>query len=248
VTIFDDIAAKKAALDAARPLPPEVVRNLADWFDVELTYTSNAIEGNTLTRSETALVLEKGLTIGGKPLKDHIEAVNHLNALHLVRAIAEERAPITERRILDIHALVLRSIDDRNAGAYRSVPVRIAGSRTVLPAPVKVPASMAEFGRWIGHAAPTPENAFAAHYRLVSIHPFIDGNGRTARLLMNLLLFRGGYPPAVVPPERRGEYIDALERGQTTGDEAPFNEFMATQLVSGLDAYLDAVRQLPPIS
>lgn len=127
---FETLARKKREIDAAGPLPAALVRNLLDWYEVELTYTSNAIEGNTLTRQETALVLEKGIAIGGKPLKDHLEAVNHRDALRLVYALAEPGAgAVTERTVLDLHAIVLRGLDPAQAGRYRTVPVRLRGSR-----------------------------------------------------------------------------------------------------------------------
>ena len=198
---LDSLTQKKRRLDESRPLPPEVLKNLEQWFLIELTYTSNALEGNTLTRLETAVVVEKGLTIGGKTLAEHLEATNHAAALRKVLEIA--RSPVTsltEHILSDLHAMILRGIDDANAGRYRSIPVRISGSRVVLPNPAKVSALMSEFFRdLLAMAESHPvEIAAEAHYRLVTIHPFIDGNGRTARLLMNLILLQNGYPPALI--------------------------------------------------
>ena len=185
---------KKRKLDKYRPLPPELVKNLDDWFRVELTYTSNAIEGNTLNRRETALVVEKGLTVGGKTLVEHLEAANHAKAVDWITQKVElSDEPISEQDLLKIHELILAGIDSQNAGFYRNIPVRISGSTVVLPNPRKVPDLMNEFCAWLcddkdeGHPV---KKAAEAHYRLVSIHPFVDGNGRTARLLMNLILLK----------------------------------------------------------
>jgi len=144
--MYKALSNKKAQLDQFRPLPPELVTNLDDWFRVELTYTSNAIEGNTLTRQETALVVEKGLTVRGKSLNEHLEARNHANALDHVNTLVDRSSTtITEQDILAIHHMILHAIDDPNAGFYRSVPVRISGSLVVLPNHVKVPRLMAAF-------------------------------------------------------------------------------------------------------
>ena len=234
---------KKQKLDQYRPLPPELVRNLEDWFRVELTYTSNAIEGNTLTRQETALIVEKGLTVDGKTLKEHLEAVNHAEALALIRSLAQNKeTAISEADIFDIHRLILSKIDDANAGRYRSVAVRIAGAVAILPNPAKVLQLMAEFVQWLqtdqGHPA---EVATQAHYRLVSIHPFVDGNGRTARLLMNLLLIRAGYPPAIIRKEDQRKYINALERAQMGGSLDDFNALIYEAVGRSLNIYLEAL-------
>lgn len=240
---LDRLTAKKQKLDAARPLPPALVRNLDEWFTVELTYTSNAIEGNTLTRRETAVVIEKGLTVGGKTLKEHLEATNHAQALEYVRGLVGQRPEkLEERDILRIHALILKSIDDENAGHYRSVPVRISGSGVVLPNHRKVPDLMAEFMGLFQRAELHPVAlAMEAHYQLVTIHPFTDGNGRTARLLMNLLLMMQGYPPAVIRPRDRLAYIGGLEQAQLGGSKAPYERLIFKAVERSLDMYLEAV-------
>ena len=201
---------KKELLDSYRPLPAVLVKNLEDWFRVELTYTSNAIEGNTLTRRETALVVEKGLTVGGKTLVEHLEATNHAHALDWVRQQASRSArQLTEKDVLSIHEIILKGIDSPNAGFYRSVPVRISGSTVVLPNPRKVPDLMEAFVTWLqqGPDLHPVELAAEAHYRLVTIHPFADGNGRTARLLMNLILLMTGYPTAIIRKLDREAYL-----------------------------------------
>ena len=236
--------AKKHALDRLRPLPPGIVRNLDGWFRVELTYTSNALEGNTLSRRETAVVLEKGLTVGGKSLKEHLEATNHARALDFVQSLVggKGRRTVSERDLLRLHELVLEGIDEANAGRYRDVAVRIAGSTVVLPNPRKVPELMTQFCGWLRSGADLHPVAFAAeaHYRLVTIHPFIDGNGRTARLLMNLLLLMRGYPPAIIRPRDRVAYLGALETAQLGGSRTAYENLVARAVSRSLDIYLDA--------
>ncbi len=240
----DYLTAKKERLDGFRPLPDALVRNLDDWFRVELTYTSNAIEGNTLTRSETALVVEKGLTVGGKSLVEHLEATNHARALDWVKEQVKSRpASLTEEKILHIHDMILSGIDYANAGRYRSIPVRISGSTVVLPNPRKVPELMAEFVEWLEqeHRFHPVELAAEAHYRLVTIHPFIDGNGRTARLLMNLILLMSGYPAAIIRKRDRLAYIESLEKAQTSGLRDDYFRIIEEAVERSLDIYLKAV-------
>lgn len=235
---------KKAQLDAARPLPPGVVAKLKEHFDVEWTYHSNAIEGSTLTLAETRLVLLDGLTVAGKSLREHLEAINHKHAIDFVEALAAKAEPITEHSIRQTHALILRTIDDENAGAYRKGQVYITGSTYVPPVAIGVPPLMQELMAWINSAEAVElhpvERAALAHFRLVHIHPFIDGNGRTARLLMNLILIREGYPPAVIRRERRPEYYDALDRAYR-GETTPFLALVAEEAKRSLDVWLKAV-------
>jgi len=238
---------KKKQLDSRRPLPPDLVKNLEDWFRIELTYTSNAIEGNTLSRPETALVVEKGITVEGKPLKDHLEAVNHVQALEWIKQRAGgKRADLSETHILEIHRLILQKVDDHNAGKYRSIPVRIAGSTVILPNPIKVPELMEKYIHWLRTVKDIPVKIAAdAHFKLVTIHPFIDGNGRTARLVMNLLLAQSGYPPAIIRKEDRKKYIDSVEAGQLTGSLTYFYNLVYQAVDRSLDIYLDAVAPKP---
>jgi cell filamentation protein, protein adenylyltransferase len=236
----------KERLDGLRPLSPKSLDALATWYDVELTYSSNAIEGNTLTRSETAIVLEKGITIGGKPLKDHLEALGHCDALHLVRALVAASEPVREIDIREIHRLIQTRVDSEEAGRYRRHQRAIAGSSLVLPTPVEIPALMGDFTAWLAAAPDGPETAFAAHARLVAIHPFSDGNGRTARLLMNLVLMRAGYPPVVIGPEHRAAYIDALQALQLRSDPEPYQRFMTERLSASLDHHLAMLERVTP--
>ena len=242
---YDLLTAKKNLIDAKRPLPPELVENLSDWFRVELTYTSNAIEGNTLTRRETALVVEKGLTVGGKTLVEHLEATNHTSAIDWVIAqIGRKPKDITARDILDIHGFILKGIDEYNASRYRNVAVRISGSAVVMPNPVKVPDLMTEFVEWLKASERAHPVALAteAHYRLVSIHPFVDGNGRTARLLMNLILLMSGYPAAIIRKQDRLRYIASLEKAQLGGSFEDFQKIIFKAVDRSLDIYLNAIK------
>ena len=239
---IQSIDAKKQALDRLRPLPPESLRSLEAWFRVELTYTSNALEGNTLSRRETAVVLEKGITVGGKSLKEHLEATNHARAIDFVTALVGRRRAISEQDVLRLHELVLAGIDSGNAGSYRAVPVRIAGSTVVLPNPRRVPDLMQDFCTWLRAKPPMHPVLFAAdvHYRLVTIHPFVDGNGRTARLLMNCLLMIHGYPPAIIRPRDRAAYVGALETAQLGGPRTAYDTLIMRAVDRSLDIYLDA--------
>lgn len=238
------LEAKKKRLDSYKPLPKELIKNLEEWFRIELTYTSNAIEGNTLTRQETAMVVEEGLTVQGKSLTEHQEAINHAQAFDYIQTLVnKKRQDVTERDILDIHSIILNKIDDANKGRYRNVAVRLRGSETILPNPLKVRELMEEFIKWLqGDSKDHPiKIALDAHYKLVSIHPFIDGNGRTARLLMNLLLMQEGYPPAIVRKEDRSTYINFLEKGQTKNDLTDYFEVMLEAVDRSLDIYLEAL-------
>ena len=242
---YDKLTQKKQALDSYRPLPVNLVKNLDNWFRVELTYTSNALEGNTLTRKETALVLEKGLTVGGKSLNEHIEATNHAQALDFIKSlITKKPSAIKADDIMFIHKIILKSIDDDNAGHFRNVAVRISGSSVVLPNYRKVPELMAEFHNWLINCVNMHPIALAAqaHYRLVSIHPFIDGNGRTARLLMNLLLMMHGYPPAIIRKRDRLAYISSLEKAQLGGSIDNYEKIINKAVNRSLDIYLNALK------
>jgi Fic family protein len=242
--IFARLEEKKAQLDTARPLPSGVVAKLKEHFDVEWTYHSNAIEGSTLTQSETRLVLLDGLTVAGKSLREHLEAINHKHAIDFVEALAAKAELVTEHNIRQIHALILRTIDDENAGTYRKGQVYITGSTYVPPAGIEVPPLMQELVAWINSAEAAElhpvERAALAHFRLVHIHPFVDGNGRTARLLMNLILIREGYPPAVIRHGRRPEYYDALDQAHQ-GEVAPFVTLIAGEAERSLDIWLEMV-------
>lgn len=239
---------KKQRLDGFRPLNSALLKNLEEWFKVELTYTSNAIEGNTLTRKETAVVIEKGLTIGGKTIREHLEANNHAKALDFIHSLVNKKpSELQQKHLLSIHEIILHGIDDANAGHYRRIPVRISGSAVVMPNPRKVPDLMDEFFLWLNNQNNMNVVEFAgeAHYRLVTIHPFVDGNGRTARLLMNLLLMMAGYPPAIIRNNDRLKYINALEKAQLGGSKEAYNNIIINAVNRSLDIYLKAVNGDP---
>ncbi len=242
-TIDDAVAGRKHRLDALRPMSARSLAALASWYDVELTYSSNAIEGNTLTRAETAIVLEKGVTIGGKPLKDHMEAIGHRDALDYVRRIAATAEPIRENDVRQIHQLVMGRVDPDAAGRYASHQRLISGTVYVPPSPAEIGPLMGDFGRWLANAPATAETAIAAHERVAVIHPFGDGNGRTARLLMNLVLLRGSYPPSVIGPEHRPAYLDGLDALTVAGDPLGYRSLMTVRLEASLDHHLDILQR-----
>jgi Fic family protein len=245
--LIKDIEQKKAQLDRLRPLSGGALAQLQKYYDVELTYTSNAIEGNTLSRRETAEVIEHGITVGGKSLRDHLEAVDHYEAVQWIRELAAQATPLGESTVCELHRRIVARSQPAIAGVYSPHPRRIAGSPVIFPNPLTTPKLMEEFGAWLSSAPSTPEGAFEGHYRLTAIHPFSDGNGRTARLLMNLMLIRGGYPPVTVRPEDRKTYLDALERGSLADDLRPFQSFMHERLDATLGEYLSALQEaLPP--
>lgn len=221
-------------------------QQIAQALDIEYTHESNKIEGNTLTLRETAIVIEKGLTIGGKPLNDHLEAINHAQAIDYIKDLAKATNTITERDILQIHALILQGIDRENAGRYRSVPVMISGSKHTPPPPYVVPEKMQEMMKFYDENRETMhpvELASEMHERLVYIHPFADGNGRTARLLMNLILLQNGYPIAILKgdTENRLKYYEALETASITGDKTPFKNFIKEVLTQTINRILEVL-------
>ncbi len=250
--LFNNLTKKKQKLDSLLPLRKEVLIEIEDWLKIELTYSSNAIEGNTLTRKETAEVLEKGITavISGKPLKDQIEAINHAKAIDFVKDLAKRKkdhTEIKEEEINNIHRIILTGIDDQWAGRYRETEVFIKGSNVELPQPIKIPYLMNEFIQWLssqGKAHPA-KVAADAHYKLVSIHPYIDGNGRTARLLMNSILIINGYPMVIIRNEERIQYLDSLEEAQLKGKFDSYYHLIKVSVDRSLEAYINAASSKP---
>ena len=243
--LIQNIEQKKAELDRLAPRAPGGLGNFEHVQDLELTYTSNAIEGNTLTAAETTLVVEKGITIGGKPLKDHLEAIDHFEALHYVRALARQAEPVMESDVRNLHRLVMLRSAPEIARRYADQGrfVLTDAGRHGFPSPAEVPALMGDFANWLSAAPATPATAFEAHRRLVDIHPFNDGNGRTARLLMNLILIRGGYPAVAVRPDDRVPYLDALQAAQAGRGTAAFERLLYERLDATLGESLSALRQ-----
>lgn len=229
------------------PLPASLRASIeADW-EVSHTYNSNAIEGNTLSLAETKAVLLDGVTVSGHPLREHLEAVNHREAWRLMRRMAARPAPLAEGDVLDLHRTILTGIQSEDAGVYRRDRVRVVGSSRIFPNPLKVPQLMGELlsnlNVQAGELHPATLAA-RAHYGLVAVHPFIDGNGRTARLLMNLLLIRAGYPPALIPVTGRAEYYAALEEANG-GNLAPFEALVMGRVLAAVRDLLEVVGDEP---
>jgi Fic family protein len=232
-------------INAMRPLSKHALKQLKEYYRIGLTYSSNALEGNSLTESETKVVLEDGITIGGKPLKDHFEAIGHSEAFDLLCKLARQQT-ITERHILDLHKLFYFRIDAKQAGHYRKVGVVITGSTLELPRPQEIKRNMGSFIAEAGAQRTTThpiEFAALLHIGLVSIHPFIDGNGRTARLLMNLALMQAGYPITIIAPVVRPEYIDAL-KATNTGDNQPFINLLSSMVCENQRDYIRVLKNL----
>ena len=230
----------KVKLDALRPLPEAALRNLHDELVLRWTYNSNAIEGNTLTLMETKVVLE-GITVGGKLLREHFEAINHRDAILYVEEIVAKGENLSEWQIRNLHRLVLKQIDDDNAGRYRQLNVSIAGARHVPPDMLLVPEQMTALLRWYDTDAVNLHPVIRAarlHLDFVKIHPFVDGNGRCARLLLNLELMKSGFPAIVLPVEHRLAYYSALDTAHVDGNEAPFLELIAQCVREGFAPYL----------
>ncbi|WP_420838453.1 Fic family protein [Caldalkalibacillus thermarum] len=242
-SLLKEVDRLKQKLDTYRPQPPEAVKNLRDVYRVEWTYHSNAIEGNTLSLHETKMVVEEGLTIGGKTLREHFEAINHVEAIEYVEEIISQNIPLSEKVIKDIHSLILKNIDDRNAGRYRTINVRISGSQHEPVHHLKVPEQIGEMLDWykdVQDKLHPVELAAKLHFKFVYIHPFVDGNGRTARLLMNFVLMRNGYPPAILKSdsEKRLAYYEALETASVHGDLEPFVKLVLEEAKESLVKYL----------
>ena len=206
---------------------PNNKKEMYKWLKTELAYTSNAIEGNTLTRKETELVIDNGITSTSKPLQYYIEAVNHAKAFEKIIAFLDENKNINENFMLNIHKIILTGLDDDNAGFYRNCRVRISGSTVIMPNPIKVPDLMTDFYNWLSDNMDNePLTAILVHLKFVSIHPFVDGNGRCARLLMNTILLKFGFAPIVIRPTDRKKYLSVVGNYQLKGDDKPYINFM----------------------
>ena len=249
---LETLAGRVRAMRDQGKLSPDVLYRIRKYFRIKNIYHSNAIEGNVLAVGETRQVVEHGLTITGKPLKDQAEARNLSHALDfLEKLVANTHTPIIENDVRQLHTLVLDGLSDE-AGAYRSVPVTISGSDYLPPGPESVPAQMEEFGQWLSGVSVPVGDAFAgpsglvaaaaAHTWFVTVHPFIDGNGRVARLLMNLMLMRHGFPIAIITKEDRLRYYDALEFSQAS-DLTPFVVLLAECIEESLEEYEAAAEE-----
>lgn len=238
---IDDL---KKKLDNLRPLSEEMLISLQDAMEMEYTYESNRIEGNTLTLQETALVVKEGLTISGKSMREHLEAMGHAEAVEYIKTLVSDGTLVSENVVKDIHAIVLRSIDKRNAGCYRTVPVMITGSRHIPPQPYMLQKQMEDFfetfyAKESQGIHPVILSAFL-HDELVRIHPFADGNGRTARLLMNMYLLSKGYCMVVLKGSNddRVRYYKALEKSHVEHNTDDFYYMVAEAEYSMLQKYI----------
>lgn len=214
-------------INALRPMEGGMLEQIKDYYRVGLTWTSNALEGNSLTESETKVLLEDGLTVGGKPLRDVFEAVDHAKAYDFMFSQLRDHS-IKEQAVLKMHELFYQNIEPGYAGRYRDIRVLITGSRYPVAAPEKIQKEMDRLFEWARKERDgyhPVEFAAQLHKRFVFIHPFKDGNGRVARLLMNLALIQDGYLPVIVPPVLRQDYVSLLERAHR--EDGDFVEFIA---------------------
>jgi Fic family protein len=248
VLLSEQLTDLKKCLASFRPLSAEQVAHLNEVFDTEYTYESNRIEGNTLTLLETDLIINKGLTVSGKKMQEHLEAVNHKNAIEYIRDIVHDDQELSEETLRKLHAIVLAGIDFKNAGVWRVDRVRILGSRHICPNPIKIPMLMKEFFDYYEANKNTQHPVILSanmHEKLVTIHPFIDGNGRTARLMMNLILLKHGYPITIISSENkaRAEYYQTLEMAQISDnkDNSDFIRLVALCVKKWLFIYLETL-------
>ena len=239
---FKEVDDKLAKLNSKRPLPQATLKSLEESNILDWTYHSNAIEGNTLTLRETQVVLE-GITVGGKTLTEHLEVINHEKAILYLDDLVKDNRPITEWNIKSIHQLILKEIDNENAGRYRKENVTIKGAIHIPPDFVKLPELMEKlilnYEKWNKYH-PIIQAALL-HGELVKIHPFIDGNGRTSRLIMNLVLMNYGYNPIIIKKENRLEYYEVLDKAHTKGDYTDFIKLVTKLEIEILKKYLKLI-------
>jgi Fic family protein len=246
-TLLKRIVEKHALIKKQRPLPASLVEKVRQQFAIEMTYNSNAIEGNKLTLQETFLVINEGITVKGKSLKDHLEAKNHHEAIQFLYELMEKdkRHTVSEHLIRSLQQMIVSESDPEVAGKYRKGAVMISGSKHNPPEAIEVPRLMQNFVDWIkrntGKLHPM-ELAAIAHHKITHIHPFVDGNGRTARLLMNLLLMQNGYPLVVILKNDRKKYYAALDKADR-GDYSAIEKFIAQAVERSMNIYLKAFKK-----
>ncbi|NBW27641.1 MAG: helix-turn-helix domain-containing protein [Flavobacteriaceae bacterium] len=244
-TIINEIDVLKAKIDGFRKLDNF---KIAQALELEYTFESNRIEGNTLTLRETELVINEGLTISGKSMREHLEVINHHEAIAYIKHLIERNSPLNEREVLSIHNLILRGIQPEDAGKYRKVQVMIKGSSHLPPQPFLVAKEMENLFIWYESNKKILHPVILAaelHQRLVTIHPFIDGNGRSSRLVMNLILLQYGYVIANIKGDydNRMQYYNALEIAQTKNNKEEFLMFIAQIEKESLERYLNIIGQ-----
>ena len=247
-SLLKKIEEKKHRLDNLRPLPKEAVKKLLEDIRLRHTYHSDAIEGNTLTLQETKLVLEHGITIGGKPLKDHIEARNDAEAFDFMLQLVQKKLPLSQEIIQQIHDIVTKGLL-KDSGKYRTGNVRITGSSITPPSYQKIISLMDDYIRSIKNLPLHPlKKAAFIHHRLVWIHPFFDGNGRVSRLITNLFFMQEGYPPIILKKEQRKNYYHVLHQGDK-GNLSPLAMFLANAMNEALQfhlsVFIDEERLIP---
>jgi len=237
---FDEVDELNKELNSKRPISKDTLKSLKESINLEWTYNSNGIEGNTLTLRETQVVLE-GITVGGKSIKEHLEVINHEKAILFLDDLVKDKEIINEWNIKNIHRLVLKDIDDENAGRYRTENVTIKGAVHVPPDYLMVPELMEmlvlKYKDWDKYHPII--KAALLHGELVKIHPFIDGNGRTSRLVMNLSLMNSGYLPVIIKKEKRLDYYNALDKAHTTGDYTDFVKLVNELEIEMINKYLE---------
>lgn len=228
----------------SRPLPDYVVKDLIHDFNIKNTYHSNAIEGNTLSLYETKVILEEGITVSGKSFREHLEANNHKEALEYVQELIQKDSPLNQRIIKDIQAIVLQGINKSIAGIYRNTPAIIVGANHIPTAYEKIQDEMDLLMDWYNNSSEMHpiEKASLLHAKFVNIHPFADGNGRTARLLMNFELMKAGYLPVTIEKEARIEYYESLDISGIQGNYNPFVNFVAVREVKVLKDRLEFLK------
>ena len=237
---FSKIDEMKKKIDNHRPFSKLLTDSLREKLIIEWTYNSNAIEGNTLTLSETKVVLD-GITIGGKSVVEHLEAINHKEAILFIEELIENMEPISEWNIKNIHGLILKKIDNLNAGRYRMENVVIGGAVHIPPKYYEVDLLMQNLMKeykenW--HSFHPLVKATLLHGEFVKIHPFVDGNGRTARLLLNFELMKSGYTPIIIKKENRARYYEVLDYAHTTMEYRPFLEFVVELVIESEEFWL----------
>ncbi len=235
---------KKRRIDNARSLPSATLTSLKDDFVIRYAHETTALEDNTLTIYETQVVLKLELTIGGKTVREHLEVLNIRQALSWLDSLITAGAPITENTVAQIHRIVMQGILPDEAGLYRRVPIYIQGARHVPPNGIKVPVLMQSFGDQLKETTSDHpvRNAALTHIDLVRIHPFIDGNGRTARLLTNLLLLRAGYPPALYTTDQRRDYVQTLDAATFERKPDAFIQLTIEAVDRMADRYLTMIK------
>ena len=242
--ILENIQNKKKELDSYRPLSSAITKKLSEQINIEWTYNTNAIEGNTLTLQETEIVIKNGITIGGKSLNDHLEAINHKQGIEYIEQIIKDKKEIDEIVIKELHYMILKGIDDNEAGKYRNQNVRIVGANIIPPQSIKVPKKMEELLKWYNQNKTKifiPQLSAQMHYNFVCIHPFLDGNGRVSRLIMNLILMKNGYPPAIILNVDRKKYYRVLNEANL-GNQEPFEDFIGRSIDRSLILYLNCIK------